>query len=213
LQADILCEWFPTCAVVHIVRDPRAVVRSMMNVPWATRSVWLGTRTWRLHHNAALRVSGRDNYFQLKYEDLTTQPQIEISRLCRHLGLPYEETMLSPNPAEAKLPSGASRSYQEITPATVDLWKEQLADWQIAAIEMMAAREMKAHGYVRQTVGAPVNVIRRAAIEVCSELALTWTRRAPGISSRAFRPTKLLQEEKLLARSYAIYKRRSSPRP
>jgi Sulfotransferase family len=53
LYVKMLCDWFPDCTIIHLVRNPRAAVYSLTQVPWASRSVLMGARTWRLFNTAA----------------------------------------------------------------------------------------------------------------------------------------------------------------
>jgi hypothetical protein len=52
LHVNTLCEWFPDCGNIHLVRDPRAAVCSLMHMPWA------GQRTHRGPHLALVQHCG-----------------------------------------------------------------------------------------------------------------------------------------------------------
>jgi Sulfotransferase family len=81
LHVNTLCEWFPDCSIVHLARDPRASVGSLIQMPWATRSVLMGARTWRLFNAGACAASTRDNYLLVKYEALVNKAEEQVRRI------------------------------------------------------------------------------------------------------------------------------------
>jgi hypothetical protein len=211
LYVKTLCDWFPDCTIIHLVRDPRAAVYSLTQVPWASRSVLMGARTWRLFNTAARAVSARDNYLLVKYEDLVTRTEEQLRRMCEHIGLEYQPAMLEPNPAEFDSRQPVHRAYERITAARVALWREKLEPWQVSAIEAAAGHQMEQFGYERQTEGATTSMARATA-EALVEMTFQKFFRSPSAFYHFLQPTNLADEEKWLARASAIYGRfRLSP--
>jgi hypothetical protein len=211
LHVNTLCEWFPDCSIIHLVRDPRAAVYSLTQVPWASRSVLMGARTWRLFNIAARAVAARDNYLLVKYEDLVTRTEEQLRRICRHIGLEYHGAMLEPNPAEFDPRRPVHRAYERITPARVALWRGKLEPWQVSAIEAASGNQMEEFGYERQTKVATTSMAR-ATVEALVEMTFQKFFRSPSAFYHFVQPTNLADEEKWLARASAIYGRlRSRP--
>jgi hypothetical protein len=196
LHVETLCAWFPGCSIIHLVRDPRDAISSRIRMPRANRSVLVGACEWRLFNRAALAVSGRDEYLRVKYEDLVTRPEEQLRRICGHIGLEYEESMLNANPAEYDSQLQHARSYERITPAL------------LAAV---AGRSMEEFGYERQTKRAPLGSIARAMLEALVETTIQKLLRLPCIFYHVFRPTPLDDEQKWLMRASAIYVRLRPP--
>ncbi len=212
LYVNTLCEWFPDCTIVHLVRDPRAAVCSLIRMPWASRSVLMGARTWRLFNTAARTISARDNYVLVKYEDLVARPEEQLRRLCNHVGLEYEAAMLQPNPAEFDPRRPVHRAYERINPVRAELWRGELEPWQVSTIEAAAGHRMEEFGYQRQTQGATAMDMTRAAGEAFVEMTCQKFIRAPGMFYHFLQPTNLADEEKWIARASAMYGRlRSRP--
>jgi LPS sulfotransferase NodH len=210
LHVATLCEWFPDCSIIHLVRDPRAAVCSMTHMPWASRSVLVGARTWRLFNTAAATVSTRDNYIRVQYEELVARPAEQLRRLCTHIGLEYQDAMLQPDPAEFDPRRPVHRAYEKMTPARTALWRAELESWQVAAIEAAAGNRMEEFGYERQTKGAAG--MSRASLEALVEMTFQKFFRSPSAFYHFLQPTNLADEEKWLKRASAIYGRlRSRP--
>jgi hypothetical protein len=211
LHVETLCAWFPGCSIIHLVRDPRDAISSRIRMPRANRSVLVGACEWRLFNRAALAVSGRDEYLRVKYEDLVTRPEEQLRRICGHIGLEYEESMLNANPAEYDSQLQHARSYERITPALLAAWRTKLKPWQVAAVEAVAGRSMEEFGYERQTKRAPLGSIARAMLEALVETTIQKLLRLPCIFYHVFRPTHLDDEQKWLMRASAIYVRLRPP--
>jgi hypothetical protein len=212
LHVKTLCEWFPGCSIIHIVRDPRDAVSSWIRMPWASRSVLVSAREWRLFNEAALTVANRDNYLRVSYEDLAARPAEELRRICNHIGLAYEEGMLNPSPADAgtrlnSLGINDRRAYDKVTPARVALWRTALKPWQVAAVEAVAGGRMEEFGYERQTKRVPLASMARAGVEAVVEMTYKTFFRLPWAFYHFFQPTNLAEEYKWRGRATAAYAR------
>ena len=77
---------FPDVPILHLVRDGRNVVRSIMNRPRPGRTLEEACKMWRIR-NIHLRntISGRDRY---RLEDLTTNFKA-FERMAKRLGSAY----------------------------------------------------------------------------------------------------------------------------
>ncbi len=216
LHANTLCEWFPGCSIIHIVRDPRAMLGALKRMPWATHSALMSARMWRLLNAGARAVSARENYFLVKYEDLVARPEEQLGQLCRHIGLDYHETMLQPNPAEVVPRPEHRRSYEGITAARVTLWREELEPWQVSAVEAVAGREMEAYGYERETKRAAPADMARATVEALVESAIQLVVRSPSAFYGVFQPANLADEQMWMDRASMFTRRlrmRQADRP
>lgn len=105
-----LLELFPAARLVHVVRDPRAVIASLLQVgrrireqgrrPKAAAANLVGAiaevrACLDAGFQAAEEAPGR--VFTVRYEDLVAEPEAETQRLCEHLGLDWDPAMLTPS--------------------------------------------------------------------------------------------------------------------
>lgn len=98
LHMDFLWELFPDACVLHIKRDPRGVVVSMENQPWAPSGIDAVVdllipvyERW-FQMSSALQLESRP-YYELKLEDLSENQskfELEVERACgiREVTLP-----------------------------------------------------------------------------------------------------------------------------
>ncbi|MFE9451621.1 sulfotransferase family protein [Streptomyces sp. NPDC006739] len=161
--ADILADMFPTAHFIHIIRDGRRVVDSMINfgkrpdahdgegveLPlWAT-DFNEACLTWASSVRAGLefcsRFPGRAR--TVVSEDLTARPEAEFAMLLRFLGLPYE-----PGPAQWLSTHRINSSYQASdrgrTAADQNGWHTWSAAQQ-RIFDQYAAQLLTLHGIAR----------------------------------------------------------------
>lgn len=121
LSLNFLWELFPDSTVIHIKRDPRGVVHSLTQQPWAPNDVrgaalWLHNvyRRW-LDLRATLTLDNQ-RYIELRLEDLAVSPRSYLSRIAAMSGLADE-----------------FHNLPEISIERVEHWREKMpaADQQI----------------------------------------------------------------------------------
>lgn len=206
LHAGTICDWFPTCALIHIVRDPRDAVSSLMTMPWWNCSVRVCAGAWLKNNAAARSVSDRGNYLMVKYEDLVCRPEQELQRICSHTGLLFSSSMLECSDRN-QLGWWHNRAYQDVTTARVGVWRRQLQPWQVATVEQVAGEWMDEFGYPRCEPPASALVRARAMADALAETSFQKALHLPSLVSRFLWPANLAREEKLRARAVQAYER------
>lgn len=113
---NFLAEIFPDAKFIQMIRDPRDVVCSHLEVgkrflkenkkPYspALESAKVCARDWTKTVMFGESVCGKDSqlYLQnrvvtIKYEDLVMQPEIELKKVCKLLEVDFEPAMLEPH--------------------------------------------------------------------------------------------------------------------
>ena len=86
--------YLPEARFIHIVRDPRDVVLSLRRTS-AGRSVEETARIWASMVSAG-RASAKhvSHYHEVRYESLVLDPEAELRKICRFLGIEYSGEML-----------------------------------------------------------------------------------------------------------------------
>jgi len=100
---------FPEAQVVHIVRDPRDVVASSLDVPWtgmATRRIAAAWRRFTLDNVRVGLEVGPARFLQIRYEDLARDFESTLSLVCAFLDEGLTTEMLTE--PERRLPTIAS---------------------------------------------------------------------------------------------------------
>jgi hypothetical protein len=87
----------PEARFIHIIRDGRDAALSLRKM-WFSPGWEIETQAayWRKCVLAARRAGlGRPDYLEVHYEDLILKPRETLERVCAHVGLTYDEVMLS----------------------------------------------------------------------------------------------------------------------
>jgi hypothetical protein len=86
---------FPDARFIHIVRDGRDVVASLLKTGWGidfdlAHELWITHVTNGASFGRALRDS---QYFELRYEDLITDEEAMASRIVQFLDVPFDDAV------------------------------------------------------------------------------------------------------------------------
>ncbi len=145
--AETLCKWYPGASIIHLVRDPRDVVASLLRLEWADQNVLGNARLWLRCNLGAGRAQHRPQYLLVRYEQLVTQPEQELRRICGFVGESYSPAMLVPNHDPSADRAWFQRAEQPVTTERLEKWREQLTADQIALIEWLVKPHMRTFGY------------------------------------------------------------------
>ena len=191
---DELAAIFGRLQVVHIVRDPRANVASRKATEWSSADVVTNTLKWRLDVTAARRfaaMAAPGAYHELRYEDLVTEPEATLSRVCAFLGVGFAPAMLDTE-RKAALFRNSSWKDNALRPVSTDSvarWRTTLGRGQLGLIQATAGPMLRQHGYAPERLTA-VDWLRagsRAPVELGRWLRFKLARRpmTPGAEFHA----------------------------
>lgn len=155
-----LRQWFPDARVIHLVRDPRAVVASLAKTPWAHRHLDWYARQWRDCMRAMRRHEVDPAVRVVRYEDLVVAPEAEARSLCEFLGEEFSDRMLRREGLSHRVHSDDAwvrehhrRSMAPVETSGLDRWRGELDAATLRVVEHRADREeMARRGYVPESV-------------------------------------------------------------
>lgn len=167
---DELMEVFPDAKIIHIVRDARDVVASMINMPWASNDIVANALRWRAEISNVQRYKGKIH--EIRYEDLLRDPVRVYQGICEFIGEPFSTEMMNYHKTSGEYivnepwKKGTERALND---SALQRWKRDLSDWQICAIQFMVGDLLRAYDYEIMSYG----VVKRLSIPfvLCGEIA------------------------------------------
>lgn len=152
-----LLDWFPNSKIIHLIRDPRAIYTSMAvrDVPGADRGGFprlhamarrLPYITLQYHQAATLheRYEGSANYLLSRFEDMLTEPEKYMSRICDFLGLDFRPEMLQTKRIDSSYPGKAA---QGMDTGAIREWETHIQSFERRYLDFALSRPMQRLGY------------------------------------------------------------------
>jgi hypothetical protein len=177
-----LLELYPQAQIVHMVRDPRAVMASQ-KMRWRRRSlatdasripryeslrVWMNyhpytmARLWCRATAAALALAEHPRVTLVRFEDLVSDPAPTVRQLCERLGLDYDDALLDVaqiNSSHRDARGGARRGLHA---DALDTWRQTLNSAEVRIAERRCDDLMQRFGYgrARSSVCSAISELR-----------------------------------------------------
>ena len=188
-EVDVLLRLFPDAQFVHLVRDGRAAVASLTQMPWWPYDSVGAMATWSHAEWCSRRNTRRlpsDTYHLVRYEDLVAEPEAVLRELCAFLDEEFDEAMLEPARVRDVVPDTKhwhANLDRDVSTDRVAAWRTQLRSWEVGLIETVLRRKLARWGYQPSGAGrrpGPVALGRYAWAALTRHVAvrLRWMREA-----------------------------------
>ena len=141
----LLSEVFPGAKFIHIIRDPRDYCLSVKKA-WG-KSIYRAAHRWNVTiHNIRKEVEKlKDQYLEVRYEDLLTNPKSTLTKICGFIGCDFNSSMLRlAKPAENL---GDAKGSTEIVTVNMNKYLKAFNSSQIARIEEITFPVLKELNY------------------------------------------------------------------
>ena len=160
-----LLTWFPNGLFIHIIRDGRDVACSLRNHPKEKiengkivpsridRPITECAQRWLNDTSAGLAYRAHPRYCEVKYEELVSNPQAVLNKLCDFIDEAYYPFMVDPDASQSDS-MGAGRlvnnqnSNEEISNRSLGRWRKDLTVAERKDFENVAGELLIALGYV-----------------------------------------------------------------
>ena len=170
-------ELLPECKIIHVLRDARDVVASLLAASkswgkaWAPHHPAAAAALWVEHVTAVLRASqnlSREEFYEVRYEDLIMAPERSLRGVSEFLGLDWDsqamqqaiernspdhkdEGTLTAIPVYGEVARRVGNTVPEpkgfIRKAEIGAWKTDLTAWEKLRVWYTAHRTMELMGY------------------------------------------------------------------
>ncbi|WP_454063044.1 sulfotransferase family protein [Candidatus Nitrospira salsa] len=153
---DHLIDIFPHAKIIHIIRDPRAVVASLRKVDWSGPSIAINTIKWKLDVLQSQEISKRfRSYYELRYEDLVADPKKQLTMICRFIGEEFNAKMLEYyKTADRYIKNEECKkgTFVPVTTDNVERWRQELSMSQVYIIQKLTGKLMEKFCYEQKVV-------------------------------------------------------------
>lgn len=161
---------YPDAQFVHIIRDGRDAVLSMLEraVDIRVFNIAAGAKLWK-HYVEAGRSAGKQlapqQYMELRYEDILGEPVGTVRGLCEFLGEEFSEKVIDfqksrdPKTKTPLLKQGLQESNRE-------KWRTSMSPRQIRTFESIAGGTLQDCGYELAYPLRPINPIDQIVNEI-----------------------------------------------
>lgn len=171
LHMPMLQQRLPEAHFIHIIRDGRGCAASLRE-QWFSpgRSMAIQARHWR-DNVTTTRSNGAQcrNYLELRYEDLITQPEAELRRVCDFIRLDFDPAMLDYHVrsgerlqehkgrvttegvvivTDERRRAQQARTLQAPDPLALDAWRRVLSPQEVLEFEGVASDVLRELGYI-----------------------------------------------------------------
>jgi len=158
IYTDLLAKIFPTAKFIHLVRDYRDNISSMLGVDFEMPNVALLAYRWKYLYKGIEKSAQKfpERFYTIRYEDFVANPELHFSHLCSFLGIPHNAEILKFYTHKAEIensypPEIINRYFsslmQPIDTRKVGIYKEKLNSKQVYTAELVAGKIGKLAGY------------------------------------------------------------------
>ena len=154
-----LLKAFPDSRIICMMRDPRAVACSLINVPFGSNYVSITARRWRNYARTLLTAQHDERIMVVKYEDLVHDPRKSLEAICEFMG--WTDVHFKIDEDRKGHFTGARRddwsaehfdkANAPVDKGSMEKWKTDLSKVQIATIDDIAGNIAEKFGYSRHT--------------------------------------------------------------
>lgn len=134
--------------VIHLVRNGRGVAHTyIQDNGWSVEKSAIEWRRGVLAAEKLLARLDRDMWRQVRYEDLCSDPQAELEKLCVFLNLDPDRVNMDFRSAGLHVFGNKMRLSSEQAIRLDSKWGTELTDSQVSTIEHLAWKQLTRYGY------------------------------------------------------------------
>jgi hypothetical protein len=173
-----LLEWYPESRIVYMVRDPRAVIASRLDMSEKYPLSWWYPRTvddiavqWQDSIDILDHWANDNRVYPVLYEKLVQDTLSELRRVCDFIGEEYFSSMMDYIAVSKDLVGNEpwkEAVFKPIKGDSIDKWRLTLSTDEISTIEYLNRKGMNQHLY--QRVGKPHGLFKKFRLNISNTI-------------------------------------------
>jgi hypothetical protein len=159
-QAALLAKVFPDAKFIHLTRDYRDNIVSMLDVDFEMPNIALLAYRWKYSFKTIETVSEENpgRFVRIRYEDLVDDPGRSFAGMCKFLGIPFEPEVLEFHKKKSEIekiyPKEITERYfsslfKPVDASKTRIYKTRLTEWQIRTADLVVGKTSEMAGYRR----------------------------------------------------------------
>ncbi len=159
LNSLLLGEYYPNAKFIHLIRDPRGVAASALRLAWGPNTPREFSTWWAFHiaHGFAMEQHFQERCLRVRYEDILSNPESSIQRICDFCEIAFHPNMLSSQ--QFVIPSYSAEQHRLVgMPPALNralAWKSELHPLTAWKITSLLGELIDLLGYDRSLINAP----------------------------------------------------------
>ena len=140
--------------LIYLVRDGRDFALSFFASPAGPKTLTVAASLWMTEQLTCMRMASMfpQRVITTRYEDLVDHPEQELGAICRHIGIDYDERMLSFHESDrARSMAGTSEFWKNLSRPVMkgnhSKWKTKMAPGANLYFQHVAGLALAYHGY------------------------------------------------------------------
>tara|TARA_B110000037_G_C17105262_1_gene499620 strand:- start:679 stop:1659 length:981 start_codon:yes stop_codon:yes gene_type:complete len=173
---DFLQKHFPNAKFVYLVRDPRDMALSWKNSPVHRGDLVRAAKIWQEDQSQSIALLEKypEKLFLIRYEDLVSNQEEELKKVCSFLGIAFEKSMLDFHKSKlsvenAKQTDNWKNLNKGILSNNLKKYLGKLTENEIAYIEYVGAKEMNYLNYKLETPILEDKIFQEIETEILSK--------------------------------------------
>lgn len=152
---------FPDSPLIHVIRDGRDVVASLLGVEWFhpdgkrvpyTENAAAAAKYWADAVGSGLKARkhlGGKAVLEVRYENLVRETEAEMRRVLDHLEEPWDEVVLRhwEEPHDLGLETSADQVTRPVYTSSIGRWRERLSKGDLSTVEGICGALLVELGY------------------------------------------------------------------
>jgi len=180
----------PDSKFIHIVRDGRAIAASVLPLDWGPNDILSAAKWWvdESAHGFAAELRFPDRVIRVRYEDLVSDPETTLGKLCEFVGLRFSDKLVEGKGLAIGQYTKNQHALVGSAPDSrrISAWRSKLSNREVEIFEHHAGDMLKILGYERVSRPGKLSDWDKAMLKVRSAIrTLTNRRRMRSRTTRA----------------------------
>lgn len=152
---DPIKKYYPQAKIIHIVRDPRDVSLSWINSSFNRGNTVYHALRWRISMATGKKLSEKykNDYLEIKYEELLTQPEETLKKVCTFINVTYDPKMKDSHQFNQRYDQHKNhhKLTQPIQTSNYNKWKKKMSPQDARVFDVIIGQTLVDKGYEKSS--------------------------------------------------------------